>query len=177
MVALSLGLGLAYRNIRNQEDRVKARTQWVDEGLKVSAMILVVTGLGGSLSAILKATPAVTAVAESFAASGFPAILLPFAIGVMGNMITGSTTVGVITAASLMAPMLPSLGLSPEAALLAGASGSVIVKYVNSSYFWVCTSLSKLTVREAILGYGGATLVGGVVSFLAVCCMWVLGVV
>ena len=177
VVALSLGLGLAYRNIRNKEDRVKARTQWVDEGLKVSAMILVVTGLGGSLSAILKATPAVTAVAESFAASGFPAILLPFAIGVMGNMITGSTTVGVITAASLMAPMLPSLGLSPEAALLAGASGSVIVKYVNSSYFWVCTSLSKLTVREAILGYGGATLVGGVVSFLAVCVMWVLGAV
>ncbi len=177
VVALSLGLGLAYRNIRNKQDRVKARTQWVDEGLKVSAMILVVTGLGGSLSEILKATPAVTTVAESFASSGLPAILFPFAIGVMGNMITGSTTVGVITAASLMAPMLDTLGLSPEAALLAGASGSVIVKYVNSSYFWVCTSLSKLTVREAILGYGGATLVGGVVSFLAVCLMWVLGVV
>jgi len=51
-------------------------------------------------------------------------------------------------------------------------SGSVIIKYVNSSYFWVCTSLSKLRVNDAILGYRGATLVGGINSFLAVCAMW-----
>ena len=175
VIALMLGVGLAYLNIRTKEDRAKARNQWVEEGLRVSAMILVVTGLGGSLSAILKATPAVTTVAESFAASGFPSILLPFLIGVIGNMITGSTTVGVITAASLVSPMLSTLELSPEAALLSGASGSVIIKYVNSSYFWVCTSLSKLPVREAILGYGGATLVGGIVSFLTVCVLWTLG--
>ena len=61
--------------------------------------------------------------------------------------------------------------------MLAGASGSVIIKYVNSSYFWVCTSLSKLRVNDAIFGYGGATLVGGVVSFLTVYLMWAAGVV
>jgi GntP family gluconate:H+ symporter len=73
--------------------------------------------------------------------------------------------------------MLGNLGLSPEAAMLAGASGSVIIKYVNSSYFWVCTSLSGLPVNDAILGYGGATLVGGLVSFAAVCAMWTIGVI
>ncbi len=83
-------------------------------------------------------------------------------------MITGLTTVGVITAASLVAPMLSILNLSPEAAMLAGASGSVIFKHVNSSYFWVCTSLSKLSVGDAIFSYGGATLVGGIVTFMTV---------
>jgi GntP family gluconate:H+ symporter len=92
-------------------------------------------------------------------------------------MITGSTTVGVITAAALVAPMLQNLALSPEAAMLSGACGSVIIKYVNSSYFWVCTSLSKLRVSDAIFGYGGATLVGGIVSFLVVCVMWVTGLI
>jgi GntP family gluconate:H+ symporter len=92
-------------------------------------------------------------------------------------MITGSTTVGVITAASLVAPMLGTLALSPEAAMLAGASGSVIIKYVNSSYFWVCTSLSRLSVNEAIFGYGGATMVGGLVSFMTVCIMWAIGLI
>jgi GntP family gluconate:H+ symporter len=140
-------------------------------------MILVVTGLGGSLSEILKGTPAVDTISGFFATYGLPAILLPFAIGIIGNMITGSTTVGVITAASLVAPMLGNLGLSPEAAMLAGASGSVIIKYVNSSYFWVCTSLSRMPVNDAILGYGGATLVGGIVSFLAVCAMWSIGII
>jgi GntP family gluconate:H+ symporter len=48
---------------------------------------------------------------------------------------------------------------------------------VNSSYFWVCTSLSRLSVNDAILAYGGATLVGGITSFLAVCAMWSIGLI
>lgn len=177
VVALAIGVWLAYRNLRSPEQRVAARSQWVEEGLRVSAMILVVTGLGGALSEILKGTPAVETITTLFATYHLPAILLPFVIGVIGNMITGSTTVGVITAASLVAPMLASLGLSPEAAMLSGASGSVIIKYVNSSYFWVCTSLSGLGAGDAIFGYGGATLVGGLVSFAAVCVMWSFGIV
>ena len=175
VAALSIGVWLAYRNIRTEEHRKASKSAWVEEALKVSAMILVVTGLGGSLSAILKATPAVEVISSFFSTYGLPAILLPFVIGIMGNMITGSTTVGVITAASLVAPMLGNLGLSPEAAMLSGACGSVIIKYVNSSYFWVCTSLTRLPVKEAILAYGGATLVGGLASFMAVWIMWSMG--
>lgn len=93
------------------------------------------------------------------------------------NMITGSSTVGVITAASLVSPMLGRLGLSPEAAVIAAASGSIIIKYVNSSYFWVCTSLSRMEVDRAVIAYGGATLVGGTVAFAATCIMWMLGLI
>jgi GntP family gluconate:H+ symporter len=177
VAALSVGVWLSFRMIRTAEHKSAATKGWVEEALRVSAMILVVTGLGGSLSEILKGTPAVTAVSGVFAAYGLPAILLPFVIGIIGNMITGSTTVGVITSASLVAPMLSSLALSPEAAMLAGASGSVIVKYVNSSYFWVCTSLSRLPVNHAMLAYGGATLVGGIVSFAVVCLLWITGII
>ena len=177
VVALSVGVWLSYRNIKTPEQKKDSRNKWIEEALRVSAMILVVTGLGGSLSEILKATPAVEYIAGFFATYGLPSILLPFVMGIIGNMITGSTTVGVITAGSLVAPMLVTLNLSPEAAMLAGASGSVIIKYVNSSYFWVCTSLSRVPVNDAILGYGGATLVGGIASFLTVCAMWALGIV
>ena len=175
VVALLIGVWLAYRNIKSEDDRAKAKDQWVEAALKTSAMILVVTGLGGSLSAILRGTPAVDFIAAMFTDYGLPTILLPFVIGIIGNMITGSTTVGVITAASLVAPMLGSLSLSPEAAMLSGASGSVIIKYVNSSYFWVCTSLTRLSVPDAVFSYGGATMVGGLVSFLCVCVMWSMG--
>ena len=73
--------------------------------------------------------------------------------------------------------MLDNLALSPEAAMLSGGCGAVIFKYVNSSYFWVCTSLTNLKVNDAILSYGGATFIGGVVSFLAVYCMWSVGLI
>jgi gluconate:H+ symporter, GntP family len=177
VVALSVGVWLAYRNIKSEDARQKAKDEWVEAALKTSAMILVVTGLGGSLSAILRGTPAVDYIATMFTDFGLPTILLPFVIGIIGNLITGSTTVGVITAASLAAPMLAGLGLSPEAAMLAGASGSVIIKYVNSSYFWVCTSLTRLSVADAVFSYGGATLVGGLASFAVVCLMWVVGLI
>jgi GntP family gluconate:H+ symporter len=174
VVALCIGILLAFRST-NREQAAARTGDWVETALRTSAMIIIVTGLGGSLSQILRATPAVDAIAEAMAATGLPAIFLPFTLGVVGNMITGSTTVGVITAASIAAPMMGTLGLSPEATMLAGASGSIIIKYVNSSYFWVCTSLSKMPLRSALLSYGGVTLVNGVVSMAAVYLMCVLG--
>jgi len=149
----------------------------VEDALRLSAMIIIVTGLGGSLSQILKGTPAVDTIANAVAASGIPAIFLPFILGIVGNLITGSTTVGVITAASLTAPMLGSLGLSAEAGMLAGAAGSVIIKYVNSSYFWVCTSLSRMELKSALISYGGVTLVGGTASMVAVYILWLIGLI
>ncbi|MEQ9398163.1 MAG: GntP family permease [Longimicrobiales bacterium] len=174
VVALSIGVLLAYRNTKREqaEERTGA---WVEAGLRTSAMIIMVTGLGGSLSQILRGTPAVDAIAQTVAATGLPAIFLPFVLGIVGNMITGSTTVGVITAAAIAAPMMDTLGLSPEATMLAGAAGSIIVKYVNSSYFWVCTSLSRMELKAALISYGGVTLVNGVVAFACVYLMWVVG--
>ncbi len=176
VVALTLGLWLAMRHARG-EQRKDAVTGWVQNGLTTSAMIFAVTGLGGSLSEILKQTPAVDFVAQAVVSAGVPTLFLPFLLGVLVNMITGSSTVGVITAASLTAPMLSGLGLSPEAAVIAAASGSIIIKYVNSSYFWVVTSLSKMEADRAVIAYGGASLVAGTASFVALFVMWQLGVI
>ena len=176
VVALGIGILLAYGNTK--ADQAKARTgQWIEDALRASAMIIMVTGLGGALSQILRATPAVDAIAEAVASTGLPAIFLPFVLGVAGNLITGSTTVGVITAASVAAPMMNTLGLSPEATMLAGAAGSMIIKYVNSSYFWVCTSLSRMPLKSALLSYGGVTLVNGVTAMAVVYVLWVAGLI
>jgi GntP family gluconate:H+ symporter len=176
VVALGIGVLLAYRN--STRDQAAARTgEWVENALRTSAMIIMVTGLGGSLSQILRETPAVDAIANFVRGTGVPAIFLPFVVGIVGNMVTGSTTVGVITAASIAAPMMPTLGLSPEATMLAGAAGSIIVKYVNSSYFWVCTSLSRMPLRSALISYGGVTLVNGVVAMAVVFLLWRTGLI
>jgi GntP family gluconate:H+ symporter len=174
VVALGIGILLAYRNTRREQ--ATARTgEWIENALRTSAMIILVTGLGGSLSQILRQTPAVDAIAQAMAATGLPSIFLPFVLGIVGNMITGSTTVGVITAASIAAPMMDTLGLSPEATMLAGAAGSIIIKYVNSSYFWVCTSLSRMPLRSALISYGGVTLVNGITAMAVVYGMWAIG--
>ncbi|MFA6808935.1 MAG: GntP family permease [Eubacteriales bacterium] len=176
VVALLIGVILSYLLV-HEDQKKKFTSNWVEDALRTSAMIIVVTGLGGSLSQILKGTPAVDTIANAVAQSGVPAIFLPFVLGVVGNLITGSTTVGVITAASLTAPMLVSLGISPEAGMLAGAAGSIIIKYVNSSYFWVCTSLSRMELKSALISYGGVTLVNGCASMAVVYVLWAMGII
>jgi gluconate:H+ symporter, GntP family len=178
--ALGVGVVLSYilsARMTGRADSEERRGAWVEEALRMSAMIIMVTGLGGSLSEILKGTPAVDVIADGVASTGLPVIFLPFVLGIVGNMITGSTTVGVITAASITSPLLEQVTLSPEAAMLAAASGAIIVKYVNSSYFWVCTSLSRMPLRSALVCYGGVTLVNGVASMVAVVALWAVGVI
>jgi gluconate:H+ symporter, GntP family len=141
VVALSIGVLIAYRSTKREQAAARV-SDWVENALRSSAMVIMVVGLGGALSQILRQTPAVDAIAQGMESTGLPAIFLPFVLGVVGNMITGSTTVGVITSASIVAPMMPALGLSPEVTMLSASAGGIVTKYVNSSYFWVCTSLT-----------------------------------
>lgn len=177
VVALGIGVVLSYINIMSRDQREASKDDWVEEGLRTSAMILVVTGLGGALSEILKGTPAVDTIVEWVMGTGMPSILIPFIIGSMGKLITGSVTVAIITVGSLVAPMLSQLGLSPEAAMLAGASGSIIVEHVNSSYFWVVVSLNKMETKDGILSYSLGTLIGGTTAFIATCILWIIGII
>jgi GntP family gluconate:H+ symporter len=176
VVALGIGVLFAFRNV-TAEQRGDRTSTWVENALRISAMMIMVTGLGGSLSQILRQTPAVDVIARGMADTGLPPIFLPFVLGVVGNMITGSATVGVITAASISAPMMPALGLSPEATMLAGSSGSIIIKYVNSSYFWVCTSLSRMPLRSALISFGGVTLVNGISAMAITFLLWSVGAI
>ncbi|MGQ0647986.1 MAG: GntP family permease [Gemmatimonadaceae bacterium] len=176
VVALTIGVLIAYRSTKR--DQARARTgEWIENALRNSAMIIMVVGLAGALSQILRQSPAVDAIASGMVSTGLPAIFLPFVLAVIANMITGSTTVGVITSASIAAPMMPALGLSPEATMLAASAGSIITKYVNSSYFWVCTSLTGMPLRSALISFGGVMIVNGVVAMVVLYALWAAGVV
>jgi len=146
----------------------KVLNDWVDEGLKLSAMPIIVTGLGGALALLITDAKVAQQLAKAISSSGFPPLFIPFIISALVNSITGSNTLGVMTGAALTQPMLGGLGISPLAAFLACASGAQIFKHSNSSGFWVTTSLSNMTLSEGLRSIGVATCVSGVSSFVAV---------
>jgi GntP family gluconate:H+ symporter len=61
--------------------------------------------------------------------------------------------------------------------MLAGACGSVIIKYVNSSFFWVVTTLTRMPLRSALVSFGGVTFVNGMSAMAITFVLWSFGAI
>ena len=83
----------------------------------------------------------------------------------------GSSTVAIITTASIMAPLMESLGLTPALTVLAIGAGAMTVSHANDSYFWVVSQFSDMEVPVAYRAYTTATLVEGIVAIIVVAIM------
>ena len=84
----------------------------------------------------------------------------------------GSSTVAIVTTASLVAPLLGVLGLDTPTALApttrAIGAGAMTVSHVNDSFFWVVTQLAGLTVTQGYRVVTLASLLCGVTAITAV---------
>jgi len=81
-------------------------------------------------------------------------IWLPFIVAAALKSAQGSSTVAIITSASLMAPLMGSLGLNTPLALaltvVAIGAGSMVVSHANDSYFWVVSQFSRMKGRSSL---------------------------
>lgn len=150
---------------------------WVNDGILAAAMPIVVTGMGGALAVFVKNAGVAEKIADVIAASPFPAILIPIIIAAIIHVVTGSNSLGVMTAAALVEPMLETLGISPVAAFLACGTGALMFKHANSSGFWVTVSMSNMNVNQGIRGVGGASTVAGFTGAVITCILVALHVI
>lgn len=78
----------------------------------------------------------------------------------------------IITAASIVLPLLHSLGLDTEngklLCVLAMGAGSMMVSHANDAYFWVIAKFSGLEMKTMLRVYSVATLLMGLTSILMV---------
>lgn len=155
----------------------KVLDSWVGEGITAAAMPIIVTGMGGALATFVKSSGVADQVAEMIVNSSFPAILIPVLIAAIIHIVTGSNSLGVMTAAALVEPMLATLGISPVAAFLACGTGALMFKHANSSGFWVTVSMSNMDVKQGIRAVGGASTVAGVTGAVITCILCALHVI
>ena len=166
VTALILGVFIALTLVK-KSDMSQALSSWMQEGVKSAALILAITGAGGSFGSILKASPMADFINSSMAGLQM-GILLPFIISAALKTAQGSSTVAIITTASIMAPLLTALGLNPALTVLAIGAGAMVVSHANDSYFWVVSQFSNMDVPTSYRAYTTATLIEGVVAFAAV---------
>ena len=148
-----------------------------EAGLRIAAMPLALTGVGGALATIIRETGVAENIATTIESTGMSPVIIPFLIAAAVCTITGSNILGVMTSAAIMQPLLPALGLEPLVVYLACATGAQIMKHANSSGFWVTTTLSNMTVGQGIRSIGVASVISGVTGFVVLNIMIATGVV
>lgn len=170
--ALLVGVFLAFLTVRARGGRVY--TDWVGKALRAAGAIILITGAGGALGGVLQATPIGVYLGQSLGGLelGTLNILLPFALAAALKTALGSSTVAIITTASIVAPLLGPLGLEaglgPTLTTLAIGAGSMTVSHVNDSYFWVVSQFSGMDVVEGYKLQTAGSAVAGVTGITTV---------
>jgi GntP family gluconate:H+ symporter len=157
VVALVIGMILAlYVLLPRWSPRNKAHG-WFAEAAASAGLILLITGAGGAFGQVLRTSGVGDALAEAVAATPLPAFLVPFLIATLVRIAQGSGTVAMITAASVTAPLVGTLGIDPVVAVVACTAGSMCFSYFNDSYLWVVTCFTGLQGLDALRGWSGIT--------------------
>ena len=172
MVALIIGAMLSLLLVR-KENLGKAINEWFTEGIKRAALIVAITGAGGAFGQILKASPIGDFLSSSLTQISI-GIFLPFIISAALKISQGSSTVALLTGASIVMPLLQPLGINPALAVVAVGAGAMTFSHANDSYFWVVTQFSDMETKTAYKVFTTATLLEGCT---AMCIVAILSII
>lgn len=175
-LALFLACLLALPLFRGRWNDKETLNDLFESGLRIAAMPIALTGVGGALASIIRETGVAENIAGSIQGMGISPVVIPFLVAAAVCTITGSNILGVMTSAAIMQPLLPELDLRPIVVYLACATGAQIMKHANSSGFWMTTTLSNMTVGQGIRSIGVASAISGVTGFIVLNIMLATGV-
>jgi H+/gluconate symporter-like permease len=152
IIALSCGTLIAVYTLVPWLDRKQSNAR-LEEGLQSAGIILLVTGAGGALGAVVRDSGAGAALAEQIRTLPVSPVMIPFFVATAVRLVQGSGTVACITSASITAPVLAQM---PEVNMLLAAQAAVIgalcFSYFNDSLFWVVNRMMGITeVRQQVL--------------------------
>jgi H+/gluconate symporter-like permease len=166
-IALFVGLVGAYV-LSRQSAGAERTDKAMAAGFHTTGEILLITGVGGSLGAVIKATGLDGTLADLFSAdAGAPvilSILLAWFVAAVLHLAIGSVSVAAITAAGIIAPILDSISVSPVAIGLAIASGAMFALQVNSNFFWMFKGLLGLSTKGTLKTLTVVTSIASVIS-------------
>lgn len=170
--ALVLAVALAFYvlGVRGGASMDEVR-QIATSALEPVGLIILVTGAGGVLGEVLVEVGVGDALAEAMAASNLPVVLLAFLIAGVVRVSQGSATVSMVTAASLVKPVIESGSYAPPVlglVTIAIAAGATILSHVNDSGFWLVSRFLGMDEAQTLRSWTVMETIVGTVGFLVV---------
>lgn len=142
------------------------------KSLEPAGTIILLTGAGGVFKQVLTDTGAGELLANSLTNVGFPVLAFAFVSAAIVRIIQGSSTVAMITAAGLIAPLLVNLDLGNAqlaCLVIAIASGASIFSHVNDSGFWLVGQYLRISEKDTFKSWTMMTTILALTGFISVC--------
>lgn len=133
-------------------------------GFRESGQILVLNGVGGSLALTIKNVGLGDILGQYFAANTAAPLLMVWVVAAVLHIAVGSVSISAITAAGILAPLAPVIGLDPVWIALAAGAGSLFAIHVTSNTFWLLQSVAGLTTRGTLKTFSGGVSIASVVA-------------
>ena len=122
-----------------------------NECLGPTAAITLLVGAGGGFGRILQDSGVSSAIIVAAMRSHVSLLLLAWLLAALLRVATGSATVAMSTAASIVAPIaLHTAGVHPELLAIATGAGSLIFSHVNDGGFWLVKEYFGMTVGQTL---------------------------
>jgi len=151
VIALLLGAFLSFSLPPKFDKKLLSASGWIGEAILIAAPVIFITGAGGVFGKMLQNSGIGDLVSSSLSGASW-GIFLPFLIAFSLKTAQGSSTVAMITTASIIAPLLATLGLESDTmrvfAVLATGAGAMAISHANDSFFWAVTQLSGLSIKQ-----------------------------
>lgn len=180
--AVALLIGLLIAAVTYYQMHPEDKTAWsfdgvVADSLKTAGQIVLIVGAGGAFGGVLKASSMQSILTDAF--SGLTiGILAPFLIGFIFRTCVGSATIAMVTAATMITPLIDALGFgSPMGrviAMLACAAGGMMVFHGNDDFFWVTATTSKM---DTSIAYKTIPIISVLQSLTALACVFILSLI
>ncbi|MBY4127902.1 GntP family permease [Rhodococcus fascians] len=144
-------------------------------GFAESGQILILTGVGGSLAAVINEAGLGEILGQYFTASTAAPLLMVWVIAAALHIAVGSVTISAITSAGILAPVAPLIGLDPVFIALAAGAGSLFAVHVTSNTFWLLQSLMGQSTRGTLKTCSVGVSVASVIAIALIVPMsWIL---
>jgi GntP family gluconate:H+ symporter len=167
VIALLIGVLLSFTLPKKLDKEMLSTSGWVGKAMVDSATILLITGAGGIFGKILQNSGIADLLGETLAGIQI-GIWLPFLLAAAIKTAQGSSTVALITTASIVLPMMGPLGFNTEIEkamlVIAIGAGSAVFSHANDSYFWVVTQMSGMDVKTGYKLHSVASAVLGITA-------------
>ncbi|MDT0551827.1 GntP family permease [Urechidicola vernalis] len=175
MVAVFIGAFIAMLNYLWNHKKSNVN-KLVDAAIVKSALVIMITGAGGAFGYIIRESGIQDSLGTYFVSMPYLSFLLPFILAAVLTTSTGSITVSLIGAASILGPMSHMMPYSPELMGALIGCGAFCVFHANSSFFWLLNRLHNIPVNTLYKTYTLQSLIMGLSGFIGVCLLYALGV-